>query len=160
VVNVRFTFSGAETQRMLRYMLLRSRGPMAMLAAGLVILAVAFAVDRPLWFAIAGAELLGWVGLVTLMPRASVRSPQGEHTLSFSDDGVVAANAHGSQSFEWSHWRLWTRTGDLYLLRGPRGVFTFVPGRAFASPDAEGEFRELLGRHLPAPRRAVTAPGG
>jgi len=145
---------------MLRYMLLRSRAPMAMLAAGIVILAVAVAVGRPLWFAIAGAELLGWVGLVTVMPRASMRSPQSEHTLSFSDDGVLAANAHGSQRFEWSHWRLWTRTGDLYLLRGPRGVFTFVPGRAFGSPDAEGEFRELLGRHLPSPRGRAVVPGG
>ena len=70
--------------------------------------------------------------------------------MSFSEDGVTAANAHGSQRFEWSHWRRWTRIGDLYLLRGARGVFTFVPGRAFASPDAEGEFRELLARHIDA----------
>jgi YcxB-like protein len=160
VVTVRFTFSGAETQRMLRYMLLRSRGPMAMLAAGFVILAVAVSVDKPLWFAVAGAELLGWVGLVTLMPRASVRSQQSEQTLSFSEDGVSAANEHGSQRFEWNHWRLWTRTGDLYLLRGPRGVFTFLPARAFGSPAAESEFRELLVRHLPpAGRRAGGAAG-
>ena len=161
VVTVRFTFSGAETQRMLRYVLLRSRGPLAMLAVGFVILGIAVSVGKPLWFAVAGAELLGWVGLVTLMPRASVRTRQSEHTLSFSENGVTAANVHGSQRFEWSHWRLWTRTGDLYLLRGPRGLFTFVPGRAFASPDAEVEFRQLLARHLPsAGRRSAGAAAG
>jgi hypothetical protein len=130
VVTVRFTFSGAETRRVLRYMLLRSRGPTAMLGCGVAILAVAVSLGKPLWYAVAGAELLGWI-------------------LSFSEDGVTAANARGSQRFEWSHWRRWNETGDLYLLRGRRGVFTFIPRRAFASSDAEGEFRSLLARHLP-----------
>src|SRR5579862_8966528 len=120
---------------MLRYVLLRSRAPTAMLCVGLAILAVAVALGKPLWFAVAGAELLGWVGLITLMPRAGVRTQLSEQTISFSDDGVSAANAHGSQHFEWSHWRRWTEIGDLYLLRGAKGVFTFVPRRAFGSPE-------------------------
>ena len=142
---------------MLRYMLLRSRGPTAMLGIGLAILVVAIALGKPLWFAVAGAELLGWIGLLTLMPRASVRTAQIEHTLSFSEDGVTAANAHGSQRFEWSHWRRWTRTGDLYLLRGGRGVFTFIPARAFDAPAAEEEFRGLVVRHLAGERGRARA---
>jgi hypothetical protein len=147
VVTVRFTFSGSETQRMLRYVLLRSRAPTLMLLVGLGILAVALVVRKPVWFAVAGGELLSWIGLVALMPRASMRSTPGEQTMSFSEDGVTAANARGSQRFPWNHWRGWTRVGDLYLLRGGRGVFTFVPGRAF-DPDGEREFRGLLAAHV------------
>src|SRR5579871_5299768 len=150
VVTVAFTFSGAETRRMLRYILLRSRGPTLMLVTGIGIVAVAIALGKPLWSAVGAAELLGWVGLLALMPGAGSRTPPSEQTMSFSEDGIAAANAGGSQRFPWSHWRRWTRVGDLYLLRGPRGVFTFIPGRAFASVDAEGEFRDLLARHVPS----------
>ena len=68
---------------------------------------------------------------------------------------MTAANAQGSQRFEWSHWRRWRRVGDLYLLRGAGSVFTFVPRRAFDSEDAESEFRALLGAHLGAPAPAA-----
>jgi hypothetical protein len=143
---------------MLRYVLLRSRGPTLMLLCGVAILAVGVALRKPLWFAVAGAELLGWIGLVVLMPRAGLRTPPSEQTMSFSEDGVTAANAGGSQRFAWSHWRGWTQTGDLYMLRGGRGVFTFIPSRAF-DPDGEREFRGLLARHVPAiGRRAARAP--
>ena len=96
------------------------------------------------------------------MPRASVaQRRQSEHTMSFSEDGVTAANAHGSQRFEWSHWRRWTRTGDLYLLRGARGVFTFVPARAFGSRRApRASSASLLARaqrRAPEPRRGRRA---
>ena len=104
---------------------------------------------KPVWFAVCGVELIGW--LVVLMPHASARTAQSEHTLSFSADGVTAANRHGSQRFEWSPWRAWQRIGDLYLLRGARGTFTFVTQRAFGSADDEGEFRTLLADHLRGP---------
>ena len=52
-------------------------------------------------------------------------------------------------------WRRWSVTRELYLLRGAGSVFTFVPRRAFASEDAESEFRALLARHLAATRRLV-----
>jgi hypothetical protein len=160
VVSVRFTFSGTETRRMLRYMLLRSRGPTAMLACGIAILALAVALGKPLWYAVAGAELLGWIGLVTLMPRSGPRVEPIEHTMSFSEDGVTASNARGSQRFEWGHWRSWTRTGDLYLLRGGRGVFTFIPRSAFASAGVEGEFRSLLSANLRGTGRSARGTRG
>jgi len=144
---------------MLRYVLLRSRGPTLMLICGVAILVVAIALGKPLWSAVAGAELLGWVGLIALMPRAGMRADPSEQTMSFSEDGVTAANERGSQRFEWSHWRSWTRTGDLYLLRGRRGVFTFVPRRAFSSPGAEGEFRGLLSAHVAAGGRGARRDG-
>ena len=164
VLTVRFTFSGDETRHMMRYMLLRSRGPTILLAVGVVLLAIAAGTGRALWFGIAGAELFSWSVLVGVLPQFGVRGGGGEETLSFSDEGVTAANARGSQRFEWNHWRRWTRTGDLYLLRGAGAVFTFVPSRAFAAPDAESEFQALLARHLdarrPAGRRRREPRGG
>ncbi len=159
MISVRFTFSGAESRQMLRYILLRSRGPTLMAACGVAILAVAIALGKPVLYAVAGAELLGWVGLIVLMPRAGLRVSPSEQTMSFAADGVTAANAGGSQRFEWSHWRSWTRTGELYLLRGGRGVFTFVPRRAFASEAAEGEFRGLLEAHVRAPAQRARRGG-
>jgi len=89
--------------------------------------------------------------LVVLMPLYGARqmtTSASEQTMSFSDDGVTAANASGEGRFDWRHWTRWTQTGDLYVLRGARRAFTFVPRRAFASPGAESEFRELLTRHI------------
>ncbi len=151
MITVHFTFSAAETRRAMRYMVLRSRGPSLMLALGVGMLAIGVATGKSLWLGIAGAELLAWVVLIALIPRLGVRSTGGEHTLSFSEEGVTAANAGGSQRFPWNHWRLWRRTGDLYLLRGTGSVFTFIPSRALGSPQTESEFRELLSRRVGRP---------
>lgn len=133
---------------MVRYMLLRSRAPTLLAACGIAILVVAVALGKPIIYAVGAAELLGWLGLVILMPRAGRRSTMLEHTMRFSEDGVEAANQQGSQHFQWSHWRRWTTAGELYLLRGSGSVFTFIPARAFGSPDEERAFRSLLERHL------------
>jgi hypothetical protein len=151
MITVHFTFSAGEARQAMRYMVLRSRGPSLMLAIGLAMLAIGALTAKTVWLGVAGAELLAWVVLITLIPRLGVRSTGGEHTLSFSEEGVTAANAGGSQRFAWSHWRLWRRTGDLYLLRGAGNVFTFIPTRALGSPEAETEFRELLSRRVGRP---------
>jgi hypothetical protein len=151
MITVHFTFSTGEARHAMRYMVLRSRGPSAMLAVGVGMLAIGVATGKTVWLGIAGAELLAWVVLIALIPRVGVRSTGGEHTLSFSEEGVTAANAGGSQRFAWNHWRLWRRTGDLYLLRGAGNVFTFIPTRALGSPKADSEFRELLARRVGRP---------
>jgi len=153
VLTVCFTFTDAEIRRMARYGLLRSRGPILLLAAGIAILAIGAGTGKSVWFAVAGAELVGWAALVFVAPRVGLRGTGDEQTLSFSEEGVTAANARGSQRFDWNHWRRWSVARELYLLRGAGSVFTFVPRRAFASEDAESEFRALLARHLAATRR-------
>jgi len=148
VITVRFTFSTAEARHAMRYMVLRSRAPSLMLAVGAGMLAVGLATGRAVWLGVAAAELLAWAGLIALIPRMGLRSTGGEQTLSFSEEGVTASNAGGSQRFPWDHWRVWRRTGDLYLLRGAGNVFTFIPSRALGSADAEREFREMLQRRV------------
>jgi hypothetical protein len=148
VITVRFTFSAAEARHAMRYMVLRSRGPSLMLALGVGMLAVGVATGKTVWLGIAGAELLAWLALIALIPRMGLRTTGGEHTLSFSEEGVTASNAGGSQRFPWDHWRGWRRTGDLYLLRGAGSVFTFIPSRSLGSAETETEFRELLARHV------------
>jgi YcxB-like protein len=151
VVTVRFTFSEAENRRAMLYIALRSPAAAAMLALGLGLLAAGLASAKTVVIVIGAAELVYWLALVAVMPRLGARrmtARASEQMLSFSDDGVSAANADGEGSFEWRHWTRWMQTRDLYVLKGARRAFTFVPRRAFASPAAESEFRELLGRHI------------
>jgi hypothetical protein len=148
VLTVRFTFSGAETRHMLRYVALHSRAPMLLLTCGVAFLAIGGSLHKTVLLLVGAGEALGWVVLVWVLPRVGLRGTPKEHTISFSEDGVTAANDGGSQRFQWNHWRRWRHTGGLYLLRGAGGIFTFVPSRAFESTEAESEFRALLGRHL------------
>jgi YcxB-like protein len=163
VITVRFTFSESENRRAMLYIALRSRPAAAMLALGVALLLAGVASGRTALIVIGAAELAYWLGLVVVMPRVGARrltASASQQTLSFSDDGVTAANADGEGSFDWRHWTRWMQTGDLYVLKGARRAFTFVPRRAFASPDAETEFRELLGRHIGSRRLPSGRVGG
>ena len=161
MVTVRFTFSRAENQRAMVYVALRSRAAMLMLTLGLALLAAGIGSGKTIVLVIGAAELAYWVVLVAAMPRLGSRRMTelgSEQTLSFSDAGVTAANATGEGSFDWRHWTRWGAAGDLYVLQGAKRAFTFVPRRAFATPAAESEFRELLTRHIGA--RGAARRGG
>ena len=125
-----------------------------LLAAGVAILAVAVAVGKPLWFAVAGAELLGWVGLIALMPRASMRdraerahaellrgraSPPPTRTARSASSGATGAR--------------WTRIGDLYLLRGARGVVHLRSPARLRLARRRGRVPRPARGHLPGTRR-------
>jgi len=151
VITVRFTFSESENQRAMLFIALRTRSTIAMLALGLGLLALGLGIGKTVVVVIGAAELVYWLALVVIMPRFGARrmtATASEQMMSFSDDGVTAANASGEGRFDWRHWTRWMQTGDLYVLTGARRAFTFVPRRAFASPSAESEFRELLTRHI------------
>ena len=151
MITVHFTFSESENRRAMLYVALRSRAAAAMLALGIGLLLVGLASGKTALIVIGAAELAYWVGLVVVMPRVGARrltASASQQTMSFSADGVTAANADGEGNFDWRHWTRWMQTGDLYVLKGARRAFTFVPRRAFASSAAETEFRELLGRHI------------
>ncbi len=64
-----------------------------MLAVGIGMLAIGVATGKTVWLAVAGAELLAWAALIALIPRVGLRTTGGEHTLSFSEEGVTASNA-------------------------------------------------------------------
>ena len=153
MVTVRFTFSKTENQRTMAYVASRSRAALLMLVLGLALVAAGTASGKLVILLVGAAELAYWVVLVVALPRlgsARMTESASEQMLSFSDDGVTAANASGEGSFEWRHWSRWGSTGELYVLRGARRAFTFVPRRAFATPAAESEFRDLLARHIGA----------
>ena len=151
MITVRFTFSEAENRRAMLFIALRSVSTRAMLGLGVALLAAGLAIGKLPVTLIGAAELVYWVVLVLIMPRYGARrvtESASEQTMSFSDDGVTAANASGEGRFDWRHWSCWMQTGELYVLSGARRAFTFIPRRAFASPAAESEFRELLARHI------------
>ena len=153
MITVRFTFSQAENRRAMLFVALRSPATRAMLGLGLALLAAGLAIGKVAVILVGAAELVYWLVLVVVMPRYGARrvtESASEQMMSFSDDGVTAANAGGEGRFDWRHWSRWMQTGELYVLSGARRAFTFVPRRAFASPDAESEFRELLARHIDA----------
>lgn len=133
---------------MLRYVALHSRAPTLLLTCAIVFVAIGASAHKTVLLLVGAGEVVGWIVLVWALPQLGLRGTSQEHTISFSEEGVTAANAGGSQRFPWSHWRRWQRNGDLYLLRGAGSIYTFVPGRAFATPAAESEFQALLGRHL------------
>jgi hypothetical protein len=151
VVTVRFTFSRAESRRAMAYLALRSRAAIGMLLLGLALLAAGIGAAKTPLILVGAAELAAWVLLVAILPRLGSRgiAERGsEQTLSFSEDGVTAANSNGEGSVDWRHWTRWGSVGDLYVLRGGKRAFTFVPRRAFATPESESEFRDLLARHI------------
>ncbi len=151
MITVRFTFSQSENRRAMMFVALRSRSTRAMLALGLALVAVGLGIGKTAVLVIGAAELVYWLGLVVIMPRYGARrltAAASEQTMSFSDDGVTAANASGEGRLDWRDWKRWMQTGDLYVLTGAPRAFTFVPRRAFASPAAESEFRQLLSRHI------------
>ena len=133
------------------YLALRSRAAIAMLLLGLALLAAGIGSGKTPLILVGGAELAAWLLLVVVLPRVGSRgiAERGsEQTLSFSENGVTAANANGHGSVDWRHWRRWSSVGDLYVLQGGKRAFTFVPRRAFATAESESEFRELLARHI------------
>jgi hypothetical protein len=151
VVTVSFTFSRAESRRAMSYLALRNRGAVLMVLLGLALLAAGAGTGKTALLVVGGAELGAWVFLVLVLPRTGSRgvAERGtEQTLSFSEDGVTAANSNGEGSFDWRHWTRWSSVGELYVLQGGRRAVTFVPRRAFATPESESEFRELLARHI------------
>ena len=163
MITVRFTFSESENRRAMLYVALRSRPAAAMLALGVALLLAGVASARTALIVIGAAELACWLGLIAVMPRVGARrmtASASQQTLSFSDDGVTAMSADGEGSVGWPQWTRWMQTGDLYVLKGARRAVTFVPRRAFASPDAETEFRELLGRHIGSRRLPAGRAGG
>ena len=165
VVTVRFTFSEAENRRAMVYIALRSSATSAMFAMGAALLAGGLAAAQAVVTLVGAAELACWILLVVALPLLSARrmaATSSEHTMSFSDDGVDAASAAGSGRIDWRQWSGWRRSGGLYVLRGARRAFVFVPQRAFAGPGEEAEFRRLLARHVGprAPSRGPSADPG
>jgi hypothetical protein len=133
------------------YIALRSRAALVMLVLGVALVGGGIASAKTAVTIVGAAELAAWVVLVLVLPRFGARGlseASSEQTLSFSEDGVTAANANGQGNLDWRHWTRWSSAGDLYVLQGARRAFTFVPRRAFATPAAESEFRELLARHI------------
>ena len=133
------------------YIALRSPAAVAMLLLGLALLAAGLGSGKAVLTVVGGAELGAWVVLVGLLPgfgSRGVAERSSEQTFRFSEDGVSAANVNGEGSFDWRHWTRWSSVGGLYVLHGARRAVTFVPKRAFETPAAESEFRELLARHL------------
>ena len=155
VITVRFTFSQSENQRaMVVTSLLRSRvddgdaRARARAARGR-----GLSIGKTAVIVIGAAELsTGYAGRADAPFRRPPHDRRGvEQTMSFSEDGVTAANASGEGSFDWRHWTRWMQTGDLYVLTRARDARSrSFRRRAFASPDAESEFRELLARHIGA----------
>ena len=107
------------------------------------------------------AGLLFWI--VGVRPRRQyhrISDLSGDQTYCFSDDEVSWTFASGASHVKWSYFTGLIETKEMFLLRHPtRSLFSFVPKRAFKSPDDEARFRELA-RQIRTGSRPRVVPKG
>jgi hypothetical protein len=110
-------------------------------------LGVALVVALPAWVAYL---LLLWPAQLSRQVERNkeLRSPT---TWQVSEDHVLIRDSSGDTRFKWSDFFKVVEMRHHYLLRFSvnRRAYAMVPKRALVSPELEGEFRDLLKRHLP-----------
>jgi hypothetical protein len=117
----------------------------------LVLLAIVLAVDG----IFAGpAVIAAWL-IVCVVPSPFVvwrRLPslRSEQTHRFTAHQMWSALPHVRSEFDWGYWDTMWKVGTTYVLTSSRGA-TFVPHRAFASPEDETRFREFAATGISLP---------
>jgi len=72
----------------------------------------------------------------------------GMRTVTFDDDGVKSDSQIAHIEIKWSSFVKFKETKNLFLLYQTRDVVGITPKRAFPSPDAVEQFRNLLASKL------------
>jgi hypothetical protein len=73
-----------------------------------------------------------------------------EATWEVSDEGVQISSSFGSTHLDWDALNKLVTTQEYYLLllKTNKNAFRFLPRRAFASPQEQDQFLELVANHL------------
>lgn len=74
------------------------------------------------------------------------RNPRlfGMKTVTFDDDGIKSDGAMGRVERGWNAFEKFSETNNLFITYLTRDVVGIVPKRAFSSPEAVAQFRDLL----------------
>ncbi len=102
--------------------------------------------SRSVWIGV-GLLAVSVALVVFVFPWIAVlRSPRLSQRFRFvfSTRHIRFASEHDSGVIEWERYERWKEADDFYLLYYDGDQFTVVPKRAFASPEAEQRFVDLL----------------
>jgi hypothetical protein len=82
--------------------------------------------------------------------RVYNRNPRlfGMKTVIFDDDGIKSDGAMGHVERRWNAFEKFSETNNLFITYLTRDVVGIVPKRAFASPEAVAQFRDLLASRI------------
>ncbi|PKV82940.1 YcxB family protein [Streptomyces sp. TLI_146] len=171
-VQVAYQATAAECQEAIRVLVKASpagrRSRWIFTGMGLIFLALGLRVDDPGAAWDVGSLVFGTVTLVfflAIAPRLQARQvyrqgqARGQRYITVDSWGVTAATQDERQ---WSSWAMFSRyleTPHLFvLLSADQKCMTFLPKRAFHTPDDTDRLRQILDRHLPS--AAPTTPRG
>jgi len=75
-----------------------------------------------------------------------------EITWEFGEDQVVVKNPYQETKYDWSSFRSLTENSDYFFLRhtASKQQYQFLPKRAFADPEQQSQFRDLVRRKIAA----------
>ena len=91
--------------------------------------------------------------LLFVVPRQRFRSDPkfaDEYVLQFSDDGIQFKTAQIDALLQWSLYNKVLEDDKFYILIYGKNMISVIPKRAFASPNEEAAFNEMLKRNIPA----------
>jgi YcxB-like protein len=124
----------------------------AFLAAGILLSALGWSEIGPFLICISPV-LIGYFYFMEFVVPLSIvrRHPRmlDEMRLQLSDDGIIGTTRETEAKWQWSSYDEVREDERFYTLIARRGTFTIIPKRAFADPEQERLFRELLSRKIP-----------
>jgi hypothetical protein len=157
-VSLAFKYTPAEHASAVRLYYARKYGTARSVAVAIVLMGLGaflgIAGQGHIWWIIAGGGAL----LLCLIATATIIRPaidfrrepglHGEYRFEFSEDGIGFRTAHIDSKLEWNVYREVVENRQLFLLFHGRRAFSIIPKRAFASPEEESAFRDLLIRKI------------
>jgi len=76
-------------------------------------------------------------------------------TVTFTDEGYRSERANSTIEGKWSSFVKFKETKNLFLTYQSKDVVGIVPKRAFPSPEAVAQFRNLLASNIPSSSRGM-----
>jgi hypothetical protein len=159
IVELRFKYSEKEYVSAYRRYSLAQRRPtfFIIIAIALIIAGVYFLVsggDTALTVSLiaTGAFLFGLlVTSMDIVPRRRFRADprfKSEYLLRFADSGIEFHTDQIDAKISWSIYKQALETRHFYLLSDGASTLTVIPKRAFADPDQEFVFKEMLSKKV------------
>ena len=134
-------------------------GSVIVLALGLACLGFIGPTGLGLYLVVLGPYLIGvgmgWLAFTMQRHGFDTRSMMGQgvilgdaFALAFNDQGIAITSAGSNFKADWGHYQEVVETPRAYLLFWGANVYTLVPKSAFAPPETEQAFRDVVKRKV------------
>ena len=155
VISIRFNNNEKEYGEVIRIHLLKSlRTKIDIIIAIILILSGFIFLNyygySAIWALMIGAGTLFLFimlyALYILPPKRFRQEPKfkDEYILDFSEDGLIFKTEQLNSKLDWSYYNKVWESDKFYLLFYGKGLYTFIPKRAFVSEAQQDQFRKLL----------------